>query len=105
MAPSMLAPYEQAARTFLPDLARDLGPEKLRTLHRLSAARHFLLAAQQALLLAAAVWVILRWPNVWYAWVPASVVIGFVVFSLTTLLHEVVHGTVFATRRPRLNRF
>jgi fatty acid desaturase len=100
----MLGPYEQAARTFLPDLTRSLGAEPLRNLHRLSGWRHFLVAIQPPLVLAVAVWVILRWPDRWYAWLPAGVVIGFVVFSLTTLLHEVVHGTVFAGRRPRWNR-
>jgi fatty acid desaturase len=100
----MIGPYEQAARTFLPDLTRSLGAEPLRKLHRLSGWRHLVVAIQPPIVLAAAVWVILRWPDRWYVWLPASVVIGFVVFSLTTLLHEVVHGTVFAGRRPRLNR-
>ena len=30
---------------------------------------------------------------------PASIAIGFVIFSFTVLLHEVVHRTVFAGRR------
>jgi fatty acid desaturase len=100
----MQSPYEQAARTFLPELARSLPTERLRELHRLSAGRHFLLVLQQLTLLAAAVWVILAWGDRWYAWIPASIAIGFVAFSFTVLLHEVVHGTVFATRRPRLSR-
>lgn len=100
----MLGPYEQAARTFLPDLTRSLGAEPLRRLHRLSGWRHLGVALQPPLVLAAAVAVILRWPDLPWAWVPASIAIGFVVFSLTTLLHEVVHGTVFHGRRPRLNR-
>ena len=104
MPRSMIPPYEQAARTFLPDLARELGAERLRALHKLSAGRHFLLTLQQALLLAGAVAVILTWPDRWYAWVPASILIGFIIFSLTTLLHEVVHATVFAERRPLWNR-
>ena len=100
----MLGPYEQAARTFLPDLTRSLGAEPLRKLHRLSGWRHLVVAVQPPIALAAAAWVILTWPHLWYAWIPASIAIGFVVFSLTTLLHEVVHGTVFGGKRPRLNR-
>lgn len=100
----MATHYDQAARTFLPELARSLGAEPLRTLHRLSGWRHALVAVQPLIVLASAVAVILRWPTLWYAWIPASVAIGFCVFSLTTLLHEVVHQTVFAVKRPRLNR-
>jgi fatty acid desaturase len=100
----MATHYDQAARTFLPELARSLGAEPLRELHRLSGWRHALVAVQPLIVLAAAVAVILTWPTTWYAWVPASIVIGFCVFSLTTLLHEVVHQTVFAVKRPRLNR-
>jgi fatty acid desaturase len=100
----MLSHYEQAARTFLPELARSLGAEPLRGLHRLSGWKHALLAIQPPIALALAVGVILSWPDLWYAWVPASVLIGFCVFSLTTLLHEVVHQTVFGVKRPRLNR-
>lgn len=100
----MLTPYAEASRTFLPELSRSLGAEPLRALHRRSGARHALVALQPLAVLAAAVAVILHGPDRWWAWVPASVAIGFVAFSLTTLLHEVVHGTVFAVRRPRWNR-
>ena len=74
----MLGPYEQAARTFLPDLTRSLGAEPLRKLHRLSGWRHLLVAVQPPLVLALAVWVIWTWPDLWYAWIPASIAIGFV---------------------------
>jgi fatty acid desaturase len=96
--------FDQASRTFLPELARSLGTEPLRLLHRPSGWRHAWVALQPLAVLAASVFAILRWPDLWYAWVPASIAIGFCVFSLTTLLHEVVHQTVFASRRPRLNR-
>lgn len=100
----MLTPYAEASRTFLPDLSRSLGAEPLRALHRRSGWRHLALALQPLLALALAVGAVLRWPDRAYVWVPGAVVLGFVVFSLTTLLHEVVHGAVFATRRPRLSR-
>lgn len=100
----MLPHYDQAARTFLPALARSLGADKLRRLHQASGRRHFLVAIQPPLVLAAAVWTSLTYGERWWVWVPCAVVIGFVVFSLTTLLHEVVHQAVFAVKRPRLNR-
>ncbi len=100
----MASSWDQASRTFLPELARSLGAERLRELHRPSGWRHALLAAQPLLALAGAAFVILRGPDTPWAWVPASVVIGFAIFALTTLLHEVVHGAVFAQRRPRLER-
>ncbi len=100
----MATPYDEASRSFLPDLARSLGAEPLRRLHRRSGWRHLLVAVQPPLVGAAAVTAVLRWPAQPLVWAPAAVVLGFVVFSLTTLLHEVVHGTVFARRRPRLER-
>ena len=60
-----------------------------------------LVVLRQLLLLAAAVYVILAYGDRWYAWVPASVVIGFGVFDFTVLLHEVVHEVVVPVRKPR----
>jgi fatty acid desaturase len=100
----MSSHYDQAARTFLPELARELGAEPLRRLHRPSGWRHLAVAVQPPLVAAAAVWTSLTYGERWWVWVPCAVVIGFVVFSLTTLLHEVVHQTVFAVKRPRANR-
>src|SRR6185295_3948250 len=37
-------------------------------------------------------------------WIPLAFVQGFTVFNFTVLLHEVVHHTIFATRRPGAER-
>ena len=37
-------------------------------------------------------------------WIPIALVQGFTVFNFTVLLHEVVHHTVFAERRPAAER-
>jgi fatty acid desaturase len=79
--------------------------EQLKALHRASGWRHALVAAQQVVLLAISVTAILLWGSHPAVWIPASILIGLVVFSFTVLLHEVVHGTVLGGRpRPRLRR-
>src|SRR5262249_56723373 len=37
-------------------------------------------------------------------WIPVAILQGFTFFNMTTLLHEVVHNSVFATRRRRPER-
>ena len=37
-------------------------------------------------------------------WIPLAFVQGFTVFNFTVLLHEVVHHTIFARRRPAAER-
>jgi fatty acid desaturase len=48
--------------------------------------------------------VIVAFRDSWYAWAPAAVFLGFVVFSFTVLLHEVVHRAVFRRRETGWNR-
>src|SRR5512141_2008343 len=73
--------------------------ETLKALHRKSAARHFAVVARQVVLFGAAFaagWV---FPSLWVR-IPAALVLGFVVFDVTVLLHEVVHRAVFDGDRP-----
>lgn len=100
----MRATYDQSARSFRAELRNRIGEAQLRRLHRRSGWRHALVALRQLLLLALAVVALLRWQDLPAVWIPAAVVIGFVVFSWTVLLHEVVHGTVTERARPRLRR-
>ena len=75
-------------------------PERLRELHApvgdcataSSRLRQFAVAAPGR------GWLIVRFADRWYVWLPAAVLLGFVVFSFTVLLHEVVHRAVFARR-------
>jgi fatty acid desaturase len=80
-----------------------LDPERLRALHQASGARHALVAVRQALLLLGAGWLIVRFDRLPWVWIPAAVLLGFVVFSFTVLLHEVVHEAVFRRRHTPLN--
>lgn len=97
-------PYAESSRELRAALASALDTERLKALHEVSGLRHALVVLRQAIVLAAAVYVILRWPDRWYAWVPATITIGFVVFSFLHLLHEVVHRVVFRGHRSRFNR-
>ena len=84
-------------------LAAAVPHETLRALHRKEPARHLAVAARQLLLFGGAFWA--AWTNepLWIR-VPAAVVLGFVVFDGTVLLHEVVHRSVFRGSRPRADR-
>jgi fatty acid desaturase len=97
----MATPWDEAAKAFRADLAQAVSADTLRALHRIRPWRHALVVLRQLALLALAAWVILRFGDLWYAWVPASVVIGFVVFDFTVLVHEVVHEVVVGSRRSR----
>lgn len=101
----MPASFDQAFRDVRAEVLREVDRERLRDLHAASGARHALVALRQGVLLGAAAFVVLRFDDTWWAWVPASVLLGFVVFSFTVLLHEVVHGTVFARPRPLASRW
>ncbi|MDH3591258.1 MAG: fatty acid desaturase [Planctomycetota bacterium] len=82
-----------------------LDLDNVRALHATSGWRHGLIAVRQMLLAAACVWAIITWNRVLWGWLPAAVLLGFVVFSFTVLLHEVVHHAVFRRReRPLGNR-
>lgn len=96
-------PYHEASQAMRAELVRELPRDRLKELHRVSGARHALLVARQLVVLALAYAAVLRWGNRAWVWIPAAVVIGFVVFSFTVLLHEVVHRTVFASRSSRWN--
>lgn len=81
------------------ELARAIPRDTLRELHRPVAARHFLVLAWQLLLLVggtAGAWIL----EPWHLWLPCSIVVGLTIFNFTIMLHEVVHHTVFASKRP-----
>jgi fatty acid desaturase len=96
--------YSQHTASLRAELGRAVPTPLLRQFHERSAWRHLLVAARQFLLLAVCTWGLVRFTHP-LAWVPLSVVQGFTVFNFTVLLHEVVHGAVFARRRPRVERW
>ena len=67
--------------------------------HEKDATRHVLVAVRQFTMLALTTWALIAIANP-LIWVPLAFVQGFTVFNFTVLLHEVVHHTVFARRRP-----
>jgi len=81
-----------------------LDADVLKELHKTSGWRHGWVAVRQFLLGAAAAWAIVAFADRWYVWLPAAVFLGFVVFSFTVLLHEVVHRAVFVRRETAWNR-
>ena len=90
--------YWKHVAAFKPELRAALPVAELRELHRRDPRRHLLFAFRQFAIVAAcgvALWHLTN-PLVW---VPVAVLQGFTFFNMTTLLHEVVHNSVF--RRPR----
>ena len=96
--------WDQAAKSFRGALSGAVDAETLRALHAVRPGRHFLVLARQLAVLAAAVYVILRWGDLAYVWIPASVAIGFVIFDFTVFLHEVVHEVVVPQRKSWVHR-
>jgi fatty acid desaturase len=85
-------------------LLREAVPhDELLALHGRSGPRHLAYAARQFGIIAAGSVVLWRFDNP-LVWVPFAILQGFTFFNMTTLLHEVVHSSVFHQRRPRANR-
>ena len=95
--------YGQHAAALRVELSRAIPRDVLRHLHRKNAARHLLITARQFAMLGLATWGLIAFDNP-LIWVPLAFVQGFTVFNFTVLLHEVVHHTVFQTRRPGAER-
>jgi fatty acid desaturase len=95
--------YHRAIGDLKSRLASAIPHDVLKELHRKTPARHFAVVLRQALLFAAAFVLAWAFPSLWVR-VPAAIVLGFIVFDGTVLLHEVVHKTVFDGDRPRVYR-
>ena len=91
--------YLAHAKGLKTELAALLDRDALREVHRRRPLRHFVVLARQLALLAGAISGIVLFRNVWW-WFPFSVVEGWTIFNFTVLLHEVLHGLVFARPRP-----
>ncbi|HEX7019224.1 MAG TPA: fatty acid desaturase [Gemmatimonadaceae bacterium] len=95
--------YAQHAGVLRAELGAAISREQMRAFHRKTAWRHFLVAGRQFAILALATWGLITIENP-LIWVPLALVQGFTVFNFTVLLHEVVHHTIFARRRPIAER-
>ena len=95
--------YSQHAAPLRTELGRTLTREQMLAFHEKDARRHVLVAVRQFTILALTTWALIVVTNP-LIWVPLAFVQGFTVFNFTVLLHEVVHHTVFARRRPAAER-
>jgi len=91
--------YYQHAGELNRTLKNEIPPERLKALHRKSPGRHLLIAGRQLLLLVILPLIIYHFHSPWI-WVPASVLLGFVVFGFSVLLHEAIHKCIF-NKDPR----
>jgi fatty acid desaturase len=95
--------YSQHAAALRTELGRSLSRDALRELHSKQPGRHLLIAARQFAILGLTTWALIAIGNP-LVWIPLALVQGFTVFNFTVLLHEVVHHTIFARRRPAAER-
>lgn len=94
--------YRRHLGNFRQELRDTIPRDILRELHRRSAWKHFTIVARQGILAGMAIGGIAVFESGW-VWLPCAVVLGFILFDCTVLLHEVIHNTVFEKSRPRLN--
>ena len=76
------------------ELKASIPADTLRALHKKRPVTHFLIAVRQVGLLIGLPLFIYTVQPFWL-WLPASVLLGFVVFSFSILLHEAVHRSIF----------
>ncbi|MEO8359098.1 MAG: fatty acid desaturase [Vicinamibacteria bacterium] len=95
--------YWKAVGPFKEVLHRTITPEQLIQLSEKKPAIHLAYAARQfAIVLICGIVLFQNIP--WWAAVPLIVLQGFTFFNMTTLLHEVVHSSIFAKRKPGAER-
>jgi fatty acid desaturase len=95
--------YSQHAAELRTELGRAVPRDVLRALHVKRPSRHLIVAARQFAILGFSMWGLISISEP-LIWIPLAIVQGFTVFNFTVLLHEVVHHTVFAERRPAAER-
>ena len=95
--------WAEASVALRRELARLTDGDELRALHEVSGWRHGVIGARQYLLAVGCAVLIVRYDNIVWVWLPMAALLGFVLFSFTVLLHEVVHKTVLKSKKSRLN--
>ncbi len=86
--------YYQHAGELNRELKRTIPSDRLKELHRKQPWRHFFIAGRQLLLMIGLPVLIYHVETAW-VWAPASILLGFVVFGFTVLIHEALHKCVF----------
>jgi fatty acid desaturase len=95
--------YWKAVEAFKTRLREAVPHDELKALHVRSGPRHLAYAARQFAIIGACSYALWHLASP-LLWVPFAVLQGFTFFNMTTLLHEVVHSSVFGKRRPGWNR-
>ncbi|HEV8269106.1 MAG TPA: fatty acid desaturase, partial [Thermoanaerobaculia bacterium] len=95
--------YHRAIGDLKKRLSAAIPHDVLKDLHTKAPARHFAVAVRQVVLFAVAFSLGWYFENLLVR-IPCALVLGFIVFDGTVLLHEVVHKAVFDGDRPRAYR-
>jgi fatty acid desaturase len=95
--------YWKRIDSFKVELREAVPTETLRALHRRRPGVHLAYAGRQFAIIGACSYALWHLTNP-LLWIPFAVLQGFTFFNMTTLLHEVVHSSVWATRRVRPER-
>ena len=86
--------YYQQAGELNRELKALIPKETLRDLHQKVPFRHFLIVFRQLALLIGLPILIYHFQQLW-VWIPAGILLGFVVFNFSVLLHEAIHKAIF----------
>jgi fatty acid desaturase len=89
--------YWQRVAAFKAQLCEAVPHDELQALHRRRAWKHLLYAGRQFAIVAVCGVALWKLTNP-LLWVPIAILQGFTFFNMTTLLHEVVHRSVFQSR-------
>jgi len=95
--------YWKQIAAFKDRISAAIPHEELKELHLRRPAVHLLYAARQFGIVAACSVALWRLTDPLF-WVPLAVLQGFTFFNMTTLLHEVVHNSVFRSTRHGWDR-
>jgi fatty acid desaturase len=94
--------YEQAGELNR-ELKKAINPDTLKALHRKNPWHHFFIAGRQLSLFVILPLIIFYFQHP-LIWVPASILMGFVIFGFTILLHEAIHKCIFNKDPHNLSR-
>lgn len=95
--------YWKQVAAFKRELQLAVPHEELKALHVRRPAVHLAYAGRQFAIVALCGYALFHLENP-LLWIPLAILQGFTFFNMTTLLHEVVHRSVFLSRQPLWNR-
>jgi len=95
--------YWKQVADFKKELREAVPHGELKDLHTRRPTVHLAYAARQFAIVAVCSYALFHLTHP-LLWLPFAILQGFTFFNMTTLLHEVVHRSVFASASPRWNR-